>query len=307
MISHLKAHLAATAVALMVVLYPGMSYAQVATAPKTDAVETQMPHISVQTVGKGAPVILIPGLSSPRAVWDGVVPTLARSHRVYVVQVNGFGGDDPRANLSPGILDGIVGDLHTLIAQSKIAKPAIVGHSMGGLVALMLAKAHPEDVGKLMIVDSLPYIGEIFAPGATVAALEPQAKAMRAGMAAAYGKPANPATNAALAARMALKPTSRATVADWAAKADARVSAQAMYEDLTTDLRPDMASIAAPITLVYPWNAAAPTKPAADALYRKAYAAAPRVTFVDIGDAAHFVMLDQPAAFQAALDAILQR
>ncbi len=307
MISHLKAGLAATAVALMVVLYLGMSHAQVATAPKTDAVETQMPHISVQTVGKGAPVILVPGLSSPRAVWDGVVPTLARSHRVYVVQVNGFGGDDPRANLSAGILDGIVGDLHTLIAQSKLSKPAIVGHSMGGLVALMLAKAHPEDVGKLMIVDSLPYIGEIFAPGATVAALEPQAKAMRAGMAAAYGKPANSAANAALAARMALKPASRATVADWAAKADARVSAQAMYEDLTTDLRPDMASIAAPITLVYPWNAAAPTMPAADALYRKAYAAAPHMTFVDIGDAAHFVMLDQPAAFQAALDAFLQR
>ncbi|PTQ64292.1 pimeloyl-ACP methyl ester carboxylesterase [Sphingomonas sp. PP-CE-3G-477] len=309
MISHFKARLAATAVTLMIGLSPAASHAQAATAaaPKVDAGETQMPHISVQTIGKGTPVILVPGLSSPRAVWAGVVPTLAKSHRVYVVQVNGFGGDDPRANLSPGILDGIVGDLHTLIVQSKLGKPAIVGHSMGGLVALMLAKAHPEDVGKLMIVDSLPYIGEIFAPGATVAALEPQAKAMRSGMAAAYGKPTNPAANEALAARMALKPASRTAVADWAAKADARVSAQAMYEDLTTDLRPDMASIAAPITLVYPWNAAGPTKPAADALYRKAYAMAPHATFVDIGDAAHFVMLDQPAAFQAALDAFLQR
>ncbi len=102
-------------------------------------------------------------------------------------------------------------------------------------------------------------------------------------------------------------PASRAAVADWAANADARVSAQAMYEDLTTDLRPDIASIAVPITLVYPWNAVGPTKPAADALYRKAYATAPHVTFVDIGDAAHFVMLDQPAAFQAALDAFLRR
>jgi len=308
MISHFKARLAATAVTLMIVLSPAAGHAQAATAatPKVDAAETQMPHISVQTIGKGTPVILVPGLSSPRAVWAGVVPTLAKSHRVYVVQANGFGGDDPRANLSPGILDGIVADLHTLIAQSKLGKPAIVGHSMGGLVALMLAKAHPEDVGKLMIVDSLPYIGEIFAPGATVAALEPQAKAMRAGMAAAYGKPANPAANVALAARMALKPASRAAVADWAANADVRVSAQAMYEDLTTDLRPDMASIAAPITLVYPWNAAGPTKPVADALYRKAYATAPHVTFVDVGDAAHFVMLDQPAAFQAALDAFLR-
>ncbi len=309
MISHFKTRLAATAVTLMIGLSPAASHAQAATAaaPKVDAAETQkMPHISVQAIGKGTPVILVPGLSSPRAVWAGVVPTLAKSHRVYVVQVNGFGGDDPRANLSPGILDGIVGDLHTLIAQSKLGKPAIVGHSMGGLVALMLAKAHPDDVGKLMIVDSLPYIGEIFAPGATVAALEPQAKAMRSGMAAAYGKPTSPMANEALAARMALKPASRAAVADWAAKADARVSAQAMYEDLTTDLRPDVVSIAAPITLVYPWNATGPTKPAADALYRKAYVTAPHVTFVDIGDAAHFVMLDQPAAFQAALDAFLQ-
>jgi pimeloyl-ACP methyl ester carboxylesterase len=309
MISHLKARLAATAVTLLIVLHPGASHAQAATAaaPKVDAVETQMPHISVQTIGKGTPVILIPGLSSPRAVWAGVVPTLAKSHRVYVVQVNGFGGDDPRANLAPGILDGIVADLHTLITGSKLGTPAVVGHSMGGLVALMLAKAHPADVGKLMIVDSLPYIGEIFAPGTTVVALEPQAKAMRGGMAAAYGQPANSAANEAMAARMALKPASRTTVAGWMAKADARVSAQAMYEDMTTDLRPAMASIAAPITLVYPWNAAGPTKPSADALYRKAYAGAPHVTFVDIGDAAHFVMLDQPAAFQAALDDFLRR
>jgi pimeloyl-ACP methyl ester carboxylesterase len=316
MIAHLKARLAASAVAVAFALHPGVGHAQIAPSPATridspatriDLIESQMAHISVQTAGKGSPVILIPGLSSPRAVWDGVVPELATSHRVYIVQVNGFGGDAPRANLAPGILDGIVADLHTLIAGSKLGKPAVVGHSMGGLVALMLAKARPDDVGKLMIVDSLPYIGEIFAPGAPVAALEPQARAMRDGLAAAYGKPANPAANEALAARMALKPASRTTVAGWAAKADVRVSAQAMYEDMTTDLRPDMASIATPITLVYPWNAVGPTKPVADALYRKAYAAAPHVTFVDIGDAAHFVMLDQPVAFREALDDFLRR
>jgi hypothetical protein len=69
-----------------------------------------------------------------------------------------------------------------------------------------------------------------------------------------------------------------------------------MYEDLTTDLRPGLGSIATPITLVYPWNAVGPTKPVADALYRKAYATAADVTFVDIGDTAFFVMLYQPVA-----------
>ena len=99
----------------------------------------QMEHISVTAIGRGSPVILIPGLASPRAVWDGVVVDLARTHRVYLVQVNGFGGDDPRANLQPGILDGIVADLHTLVTRERLRDAAVVGHSMGGLVGLMLA------------------------------------------------------------------------------------------------------------------------------------------------------------------------
>lgn len=278
--------------------------ATTARASTTSSVATQLPHISVASAGStkgGSPVILIPGLSSPRAVWDGSVAVLAKTHPVYVVQVNGFAGDAPRDNLKPGILDGVVADLHGYIASHKLAGAAVVGHSMGGLVGLMLAKTHPADVGRLMIVDSLPYIGEIFVPGATVAMIEPQAKIMRDAMAASYGKPADPAANAALSARMALKPASRATVSSWVAATDMRVSAQAMYEDMTTDLRPDMSGITVPITMVYPWNDAGPTRDAASALYRKAYSAAPKVTFVDIGDAAHFVMLDQPAAFEAAL------
>jgi pimeloyl-ACP methyl ester carboxylesterase len=111
---------------------------------------------------------------------------------------------------------------------------------MGGLAALMLAKAHPGDAGKLMIVDSLPFIGTLFAPTATVAMIEPRAKAMRDMQAASYGKPADAATATAIADRLALRPEARAKVTAWAMAADPRVSAQAMYEDMTTDLRPAM-------------------------------------------------------------------
>ena len=266
----------------------------------------RMDHISIETIGSGAPVILIPGLSSPRAVWDGVAPELAKGHRVVLVQVNGFGGDDPGANLTQGILDGVVADLDSYITRNKLQGAAVVGHSMGGLVGLMLAQAHPADVGKLMVVDSLPYIGDIFLPGATVAQIEPQAKMMRDKQLASYGRPANDAAATATANTLALKPDSRAKVAAWFKQADPRVSGEAMYEDMTTDLRPDMAAIATPITLVYPWSAQLP-KEKADAYYKAEYAKAPNVTFVPVGDSAHFVMLDQPAAFQAALDAFLAK
>jgi pimeloyl-ACP methyl ester carboxylesterase len=291
--------LAAVAFTLGVVLQPSASHAAPAASATTP--ETRMAHISVVATGKGRPVILIPGLSSPRAVWDGVVPALAKNHRVFVVQVNGFGGDAPGANLTPGVLDGIVADLHAVIGKEKIAGAAVIGHSMGGLAAMMLAKAHPADTGKLMIVDSLPFIGTLYSPAATVALIEPQAKAMREAQVASYGKPASEAMATATADRLAAKPDSRAKVATWFKTADPRVSGQAMYEDLTTDLRPAMKDIATPITMVYPWGANGPTRPLADAMYKGAYADAPHVTFVAIGDAAHFVMLDQPAAFEAAV------
>lgn len=266
---------------------------------------TQMGHVSIQAIGKGPPVILIPGLSSPRAVWDGVAPELARTHTVYLVQVNGFAGDDPRDNLTPGILDGIVAELHAFVVDHKLKGAAVVGHSMGGLTGLLWAKAWPGDIGRLMVVDALPFTGDIFVPGATVAQVEPQGAAMRDQMIASYGKP-DRAGAEATAAILALKPESRARVVAWSMAADSRVSGQAMYEDLTTDLRPEMASIATPITLVYPWSAQLP-KERADAFYRAEYAKAPHVAYVDIGDAAHFVMLDQPEAFRAALTAFLAK
>lgn len=274
-----------------------------AAAVAAPATVTQMGHISVQAMGKGSPVILIPGLASPRAVWDGVAPELARTHTVYLVQVNGFGGDDPRDNLTPGILDGVVAELHAFVVEHKLKGAAVVGHSMGGTTALLWAKVWPGDIGRLMVVDALPFTGDIFMPNASVAALEPQAAAMRDQMVAGYGKP-NQTAAEATAAALALKPESRARVVAWSMAADSRVAGIAMYEDLTTDLRPDMAVIATPITLVYPWSGQMP-QARADAFYRAEYAKAPHVTFVPVGDAAHFVMLDQPDAFRAALTAFL--
>jgi pimeloyl-ACP methyl ester carboxylesterase len=278
-----------------------VAHAHAAPAPAAIAAtaEVRMDHISVVTMGKGSPVILIPGLSSPRAVWDGVAADLAKTHRVVLVQVNGFGGDDAGANLKPGVLDGVVADLDAYIAKNKLSGAAVIGHSMGGLVGLMLAKAHPGDVGKLMIVDSLPWFGMLFGPTATVAAVEPQAKAMRDQMAANYGKP-DPAGAQAIAAKLALKPDSRAKVTAWVGKADARVSAEAMYEDMVTDLRGDLAGIATPITMLYPISAGLPATMATP-FYTAAYAAAPHVTMVPIDDSAHFIMLDQPEAFAKAV------
>ena len=182
MIHHLPLRIAASVLAPLMLLHPTPSPAATASVPAS--AETRLPHLSIVKLGHGAPVVLIPGLASPRAVWDGVAPDLARTHTVYVVQVNGFAGDAPGANLAPGVLDGIVADLDAYLVTEKVGPVPIVGHSMGGLIALMMARAHPGRVSRLMIVDALPYIGLLFSPAATVPLVEPQAKAMRDAIAA---------------------------------------------------------------------------------------------------------------------------
>ena len=279
-----------------------------AAAAATESI--QMDHISVQVIGKGDPVILIPGLASPRAAWDGVAPQLARGHSVYLVQVNGFAGDDPRANLKPGLLDGIVADLNTLIAERKLKAPAVVGHSMGGLVGLMLAARHPESIGRLMVVDALPYFAVLMAPPGvevTVEMVKPQAAQMRDSVVAGYGKPPSRAAAEANVATLTRKPEARAKATEWAMAADPRVVGQALYEDLTTDIRAELKAIRAPVALVYAWNEQYPRQVQADAFFRAQYAGLANAEFVGIGDSAHFVMLDQPDAFRTALTAFLAR
>jgi pimeloyl-ACP methyl ester carboxylesterase len=276
-------------------------------APATaSAAEERLPHISVQSRGNGTPVVLIPGLSTPRAVWDGVAPELARDHRVLLVQVNGFAGDDPAGNLQPGVLDGIAADLSAYLTSHHLGRARVIGHSMGGLAALKFAQAHPDQVDRVMVVDALPFFAVLMDPNASVEAVKPTAEMMRTKIAATYGKPADPATIQANVSSLALKPESIVKMKQWAAAADARVTAEALYEDLTTDLRPQLSGLAAPITVIVPWSSQGFGQDATLAFYKRQYAAAPKVSFVGVGDAGHFVMLDQPQAFAAAVDAFVK-
>ncbi len=275
--------------------------AQTAPTPVVAAPMVQLPHVSVTAIGAGPPVILIPGLATPRAVWDGIAPALAKTHRVYLVQVNGFGGDDPRANLSDAVLDGIVGDLNDFIVRQKLQRPAVIGHSLGGLAGMLLAARDPDAVGRLMVVDALPFIGAIIAPGRTAAEIGPQAATMRDAIAATHGNYRPPVTTDP-GGIWSNHPAGRIRVANWSNAADQRVVARAMYDDLTTDATADLASIRArPFTVLYATGAG----PIATTIWGKAYAGSP-ATLEPVADSYHFIMLDQPAAFAAAVDRFLK-
>ncbi|WOF42119.1 alpha/beta hydrolase [Sphingopyxis indica] len=261
-------------------------------------------RVTIAVEGKGPDVVLIPGLSSPRAVWNATAQRLKGQYRLHIVQVRGF-GDNPGINAAGPVLDPMMQEIATYIGDCIAGQgrpaPAIIGHSLGGLTAMMIAAREPKAVGKLMVVDSLPFFGMLFGPTATVATVEPQAAAMRTALAARDTAEADERTLQIMSATEA----GRAQVKAWTTAADARVAAQLMYEDMTTDLRPELGKIAAPLTMLYPLDESAMPAATVDRLYRGAYGPVKGATLTRIDDSRHFIMLDQPDAFAKAVDAFL--
>ena len=260
-------------------------------------------RFSVEVSGTGPDVIFIPGLSTSRGVWRDAAGHIGAGHRVHLVQLKGF-GEPAGPNAEGPVLQPLVEELARYIADNHLDHPAVVGHSLGGLVALMLGADHPELPGRLMIVDAFPWFGVTLTQDAAAdaASLEPQARALRDAMIASYGKPQ---ADQAQVAGYVLDQSKLPLLREWTAGADPRVTGQLVYEDVTTDLRPRLGRITAPVTMVYPWNERYPTQAQAEPFYRANYAGLAGVRFVGIGPAAHFLMTDRPEAFQAALDQFL--
>lgn len=254
----------------------------------------------------GADVVLIPGLASHPSVWDAVVERLGDGPRIHVVHVRGFAGLEPGANASGPVVAPVADDLAAYIRAAGLHRPLLVGHSMGGIVAMMIAARHPDVAGPVLSVDAPPFIGVAFG-GNSPDATRPAADAMRqAIVATAVGAPGDPLES--LAAGMTRQDAARAALIAQARATHRATAAQAFHDLIVTDMRPELSRIAGPLTMLF----AVPEEwPMSDEEFVDAlgasFANAPHAQLVRVSESGHAIHVDQPAVVVDAIRELTAR
>jgi pimeloyl-ACP methyl ester carboxylesterase len=261
-------------------------------------------RIGVTVTGSGPDVVLIPGLSSSPEVWQSTIAALP-GFRYHVVHVSGFAGRPAGANASGPVVAPVAEEIARYIAESGLQRPAIVGHSLGGAWAMMVAARHPALASRVMVVDMLPFVGAMFAPGATPETIRPVAEQIRAGIVGATPEQRR-ATQEQTIATMVRTESMRPLAVRHGMASDLAVSSQAFYDLIVMDLRPELANIRVPMTVLWVRPPTAPvTEEQMAGFYRTSYAGVPQARLVRVPNAYHFIMWDEPEAFRQELRTFL--
>ena len=117
-----------------------------------DKVKVNGIELAYDRRGAGAPLVLLHGYPLYHHLWDQVAPLLEDKFELILPDLRGFGASTTVD--TPYIMDDYASDIAGLLDHLGIQKTAIVGHSMGGYVALAFARLYPDRLIGLGLVSS---------------------------------------------------------------------------------------------------------------------------------------------------------
>lgn len=286
-------------------------------AAKTDTLPSASATFTVGTLrvqrygGHGRVLILIPGLSSGPWAWQGTIRHFRKDHVIFAVTLAGFDGT-PAPQQKTGLLDLADASLLQLIRTRHIDKPVLVGHSLGGMLAIRFAEEHAGLIAGVVAVDGLPVF-----PLMSASQREASAQQMRS-MIGHVSTQQFAAQQLRFMQTIGMVDQGRAR---YYAALSADSNPDAMYEyaaeDMELDLRPHLKNITVPLLEITPYykpdferysklnNRPLTTSRQKADYYRKLLDGAPHAKVVIIAGARHYVMLDQPRVFYSTLETFL--
>lgn len=251
----------------------------------------------VKKTGSGdRSIIFIPGFASSGNVWKETRAQYEKTYTCYTLTMAGFAG-------VPSASGQTFREWEKAIAQyirdNKIDKPVIIGHSMGGGLALALASDYPDLISKIIVVDALPCLAAMTDPG--------------------FQSKNNPDCSASVAMLTGMNDqqflkmqqtsmprlvsdTSRISeIVQWSVHSDRTTFAQMYCDFSNTDLRVDIARIKCP-SLILLESYFANFKPAISEQYKNAQSA----TLAYANKGLHFIMYDDTDWYDDQLAAFLK-
>lgn len=269
----------------------------------SDAASATVAPFKVEVSGNGPALILIPGLASSSIVWKDTAAALQDRYQVHVLTLAGFAGTKalPNSAMSKGFIAAQEQAIVDYIAKQQLHKPVVIGHSLGGFLALSLAANHSDKIAAAINVDGLPALGAMYA--------EAQAAMQKSGN---LPPPQNTGFDPmAMAKNMANNTQWHAQIAKDMMTSDPMTSGRTMGELASKDLRPALSNVRVPVLTLGALQNGAPYTPAeqVQATYEKQLANIPKdlnhMAFAK--DSKHFIMADAPAWMQQQVNDFLNK
>ena len=256
------------------------------------------PSISVRVIGRGSPVLLIPGFTVPGESWDTTVRQLEKNHECHVVTLAGFGGMEP---IEFPWLPKINEALEDYINSNQLANVTVIGHSLGGTIATWLASRDNDLIAKIIVVDALPAAGALMFPNFNPDSIAYQSPYNDRLLAMSEVDFANMA--AGMSQGMSLNSEAREKIKNWTIQADRKTYVYGYTDYLRLDVRENLKNITIPVIVIaadMPYG-----KEVVGQTYRGQYANLIDYELIIVENSAHFVMFDQQEWFIDQIQKIL--
>lgn len=260
----------------------------------SQTLDTKYPF-KIDIKGVGKPLILISGLACSGDVWKQTADSLQKNYECHILTLAGSSKQEA-IPLDNGYLPSLKKGVLRYINERIKDKPIIIGHSLGGFLALLIASDSSNMLDKIVIVDSYPFLPTTFNPNATEENILPQAKAMRNMLLTM--------TDSLFEHQQEMNLTAMITdskniqmAKKWAMDSDRETVAQATFELLTTDLRDDLQSIKIPMLVLGSWYGAKDygiTQEMVKTNFETQFSKVQNHKIVIADKAKHFIMLDNP-------------